>query len=125
MSDPRLGFPFDEIKNRYTRRLAAGPGGRGNRNQRLEWSGDGPAAADGSIDIVKKFRRMRGIKIRHLGRIDRAPAADRDERIELPSLRSGNRFVKALVRRLRLHCVENLKVAIGRSQRLDHNLSRR
>jgi hypothetical protein len=84
MGNAGLGVQWRVIENRDPGGLAAGSSGRRHRDQWLEWPGNRTALADRSIDVFQKFRRIGGVEIRGFGRVDRRPAADRDQGVETP-----------------------------------------
>jgi hypothetical protein len=125
MGDARLGLPLDKIKDRHARRLAPRAGGRRNGDQRLQRPGDRLAAADRRVDIVEEVGRISRIKIGRLRRVDRAAAADGDERIEVAQPRDVDGRVKAAIRRLRLDGVKRLEIDPGRLERFANDVARR
>ena len=79
MGDAGLHFAVDHVEDRHARRFAAGAGGRGDGDERLERAGNRFPASDRRIDVIEKVGRIRRIQIGGLGRVDRAPAPDGDE----------------------------------------------
>ena len=84
MGDAGLGLALHEIEDRDAGRFAAGAGRGRNGDQRLERSGHRLAAADRRVDVVEEVGRIGRVEVGGLGRVDRAAAADGDERVELP-----------------------------------------
>ncbi len=72
-----------DVGHRHRGRLAAGARRRRHRDQRLERARHRAAAPDRLIDVVEERRRVRREQIDRLAGIERAPAADRDEPVEL------------------------------------------
>ena len=80
---PVLACFSTQIEDRHAGRFAAGAGGGRNGDQRLERPGHRLAPADRRVDVVEEVGRIRRVQIGRLGRVDRAAAADGDERVEL------------------------------------------
>ena len=118
VGDAGFCFALDKIKNGHAGGFAAGAGGGGNGDQRLERPWNRLAATDGSVDVVEEISRVGRIEIGGLGGVDGAAAADGDERIEVALLGDGNGVVKAAVRRLALDGVEGFEVDFGLLKRL-------
>ena len=79
---PVLACSRVQIEDADAGRLAARARGGRNGDQRLERPGDRQALADRRVDVVEKIgRRIRRVEIGRLGGVDRAAAADGDERV--------------------------------------------
>ena len=117
VGDAGFGLALDEVKDGDAGGFAAGAGGGGNGDQRLERAGDRLAVADRGVDVVEEVSRIGGIEVGGLGRVDACcrRRRRRTNRTSLPG--DGDGIVKAAVGGLDLDGIENFELDFGRLKR--------
>ena len=126
VGDAGLRLQLLVVEDGHAGRLAAGPRRRRNRDQRLQRTGHRQPLADRRVHVVEKIgRRIGGVEIDRLRRVDHRAAADGDERVERPRLGERDGVEKRLVARLDAHAVVDRVRNLVLLQRLEHRPHRR
>ncbi len=126
VGDAGLRAEFLVVENRDAGRLASGPRGRRNREQRFQRPGHRQPLADRRVHVVEKVgRRIGGVEIDGLRGVDHRAAADGDDRIERSSIGEGDRVEERLVARFDAHAIVQRVRNLVLIQRLEHRADRR
>jgi hypothetical protein len=125
MGNPGLGAERLVIEDRNAGGFASGPGRGWNRDQGLDWAGNGLTFADRRIHVVQKVGRPATVEVGGFGCIDRGAAPHGDEGVVISVRGKPDRFLQGLLGWLDSYFVEDGESNPVVLQRLERGYDRR
>ena len=116
--DAGLGVHRQIIEDGDAGGFAACAGRGGNGDERFQRAGNGPAFADGRVDVFQQIGGIATVQVGGLGGVHRGAAADGDEGVEIAGLRDGDGFQERFVGGLDAHAIEDRETNLVVFERL-------